>query len=418
MAEVQTDQRITQEWLQGFLADRISQAFAEERAANMARGSRILQAGGAGRFAPPLPYDDAQRIAERGQYDDRGMTFAGVVRALKVAQSAGASDRLAFAKEWAAKNQGYNPAIAQALDTTSFTDGGALVPAAVVSEIVEFLRPASVFRSLGPNFDRFQPGGGYEIGRITDGFTASRVGENRAIPLTAATTGNITGSPKKCTGMYVQSSEWMRRASADADRILRNDLARAITQRQDLDYIRGDGTQFSVKGIKNIMQSGNSTAATGSPTVAQVFSDLADLWLAIREADFGDTRLGWLWHPRTSIYLWTLLDGQSQPVFRAEMATGQLWNAPYRDTTLIPKNLGGGSNESEIYLANFAGLTVVDGDALRIDMSTEASYTSGATTTSSFQNDQVLVRIIAEDDLVERYPGKTSAMKTAVTWAP
>lgn len=413
MPEIQTDARITQDWLQGMLAEMLGKAFAEEREKNIKAGQQILQNNKGFR---PVAYDSAQAVKDRGRHDDRGLTFAGVVRALRVAQMAGHGDRLGFAKDWAAKNQDYNPAIAQALDSTVFAEGGALVPNATVSEIVEFLRPASVFRSLGPNFGRFQPGGKYEVGRITSGFTASRTGENRSISLTAAETGNIVGSPHDIAAMYVQSKQWMMRANPDADRKLRNDLARAVTQRQDLDYIRGDGTQFSVRGIKNTMQSANSSAATSSPTVAQVFADLGDLVLAIREADFGEESNGWIWAPRTTIFLWTLLDGQSQPVFRAEMAAGKLWNAPYRDTTLVPRNLGGGGDESEIYFANFAGFDVVDGESLKIDVSTEASYTTGGTTTSAFQANQVLTRITGEDDLVELYPGKCSAMKTAVDW--
>lgn len=415
---IQTDGRVTQAWLQDLLAEMLGKALAEERAANIAKGTAIMQRRGSAAFAPPSAYDDDDAVTSRGKHDDRGLTFAGVVRALRVAVKSGSGDKLAFAREWAGKNMAYNPAVAQALDSTTLTDGGALVPAAVIREIVEFLRPASVFRSLGPNFDRFDAGGKYEIARITSGFTASRRGENRAIPLTSPTTGSLTASPHDCTGLYIQSSQWMRRATPDSDRILRDDLARCITQRQDYDYIRGDGSANSVKGIKNLMLAANSTGATSSPTLAQTFTDLGTLWLAIREADFGNPRLGWLWAPRTTVYLWTLLDGQGNPVFRAEMLTGNVWGAPYRDTTQIPKNLGGGGDESEIYLANFAGLTVIDGETIRVDMSSDASIVDGATTHNLFQDDQVAVRMIAEDDLIDRYAGKSAAMLTAVDWTP
>lgn len=409
---------LTLERVTGVITDIVGQAFAEERQRNIANGRQILQSSRSGQLAMPLPSDHPDRIAQAGAYDDRGLTFAGVVRALRVAQMAGAGGPagIAYAKEWAAKNMSYNPAVAQALDTTSFGDGGALVPAAVISEVVEFLRPASTFRSMNPEFGRFEANGKYSIGRIVTGFTASRTGENRSIALTAATTGTIDASPKKCTAMYVTSAEFLRRATPEGDRILRNDLSRSITQRQDLDYWRGDGTQFSVKGVKNTMQSGNSTSATASPTLQQVFDDLGDLWLAIRDADFGGPRLGWGFNPRTTVYLWTRLTTDGHPVFREEMAAGTLWGAPYRDTNLIPRNLGGGGNESEIYLVNFAGLVVLDGENIELAMSDQASYTSGSDQVSAFEKGQILTRAIAYDDLLDRYPGKTAAMKTAVTW--
>ncbi len=413
-ATVLTDDRVTREWVQGLFTELAGKVAGEMREANMARGRQMLAQGGVS--APPLAFSDPAAIAQRGAYDDRGLAFAGVVRAMNIAKRDGGG--LTQAKDWAAKHMGYNPAVAQAFDTTTFENGAAVTQPALIQEVLEFLRPNSVFRSLGPNFASFQNGGGFKIARMLTGLTASRVGENRAIPLSSATFGNITAEPKKVAGMYAQSEEFLRHATPDTDRILRNDLASAITERQDLDYIRGTGTAFSVKGLENLAQSGNIFTATATPTIAQITTDLAKLWLAIRTANFKDVRLGWLWHPRTTVFLWTRLDANSQPVFREELMTGNLWTAPYRDTTLIPTNLGGGGLESKIYMANFAGLTVVDGQALRIDVSNQASYSVGGQTVNAFEQDQIAVRIIAEDNLVERYPGKCEAVLDAVTWAP
>ena len=97
------------------------------------------------------------------------------------------------------------------------------------------------------------------------------------------------------------------------------------------------------------------------------------------------------------------------------MANMMLRGYPVKKTTQIPVNLGGGSDESEIYFADFADVVVGEVPGLILGVSTEASYTSGSSTVSAFQNDQTLILAIERHDMNLRHLESVGVM-TGVTW--
>jgi hypothetical protein len=82
----------------------------------------------------------------------------------------------------------------------------------------------------------------------------------------------------------------------------------------------------------------------------------------------------------------------------------------------ISSNLGGGSNESELYLADFAHVVVGEQQGIELAISTEAAYRdAGGTLQGSFSRDETVIRAIAKHDFAMRHLPAV-AILTGVTW--
>lgn len=355
--------------------------------------------------------DPTANRGKDGAPDDRGMRLAGIIMAL--AKFDNDVDRAAAFIE-----QRYHPQDAEimqrALAAGSFADGGALIIGEVADGIVELLRPASVFRSLNPvNLPMNE--GSITIRKLTGGATASYGEENEDATPSQQTTGNLVLTSKKLLTLVPVSNDLMRSPSAGADTMVRDDVVAAMAQRFDLAAIRGTGFSSTPKGLRYWAPAGNLLPANGTVNLANVTDDLRDLVLLLRSANVRMIRPGWIFSPRTELFLMTIRDGNGNYAFREEMMRGLFWGWPWKSTTQIPENLGGGGNESEIYLADWADVILGEQEGLMIDTSNEASYVESGTTKSAFSRDQTVVRAIQLHDTGMRHDASIAVM-TAVLW--
>lgn len=296
--------------------------------------------------------------------------------------------------------------------------GGFLVPEDVSSEIVELLRPASVVMRMNPVVIDM-PNGNMTINRLATGVTAGYIGEQQNLPPTGATFGQLVLSAKKLAALIPISNDLMRAASTAVDRIVRDDAVTALGVRMDLAFIRGAGTQFTPKGLRN-QHTGTAFATThvltmtATPTLATATTDAGRLELALLNNDVTMIRPGWLMAPRVAMWLRNLRDGNGNIGF-PEMAQGLWRGKPFAETTQIPINLGGGT-ESEIYLADFAHVVVGEHMGIEIAMSTEAAYAdSGGTVRAAFSRDETVMRAIAQHDIGLRHLPAVAILQ-GVTW--
>ena len=137
--------------------------------------------------------------------------------------------------------------------------------------------------------------------------------------------------------------------------------------------------------------------------------------MALRNANVRMIRPGWLFSPRTEHYLMTIRDGNGNFAFREDMLAGKLWGYPFGVTTQIPDNLGGGSDESEIYLVDMADSVIAESTNLIIDVSSEAAYHDGGNVVSAFSLDQTVIRVIASHDFGMRHDASVAVL-SAVKW--
>lgn len=196
--------------------------------------------------------------------------------------------------------------------------------------------------------------------------------------------------------------------------MVRDDLTEAINMRRDLATIRGDGVSNTPMGLRYLADSANVFAANGTVNLANVTTDLSSMMLRLEEANIPMIRPGWIFAPRIKHYLMTVRDGNGNFAFKDEIMAGTLMGAPFRTTSQVPRNLGGGT-ESEVYFADWAQVLYGDTFQLILDVSTEASYMDSGTLVSAFSRDETVVRVISEHDTGLRHDLAVSIL-TGVTW--
>lgn len=353
---------------------------------------------------------DGARIHGTERDPDKGEMVARIIRVLAAARC-----NVRDARE-IARNEWNDPLLARAMAASTGSAGGFLVPEQYSAELIELLRPSAVVRSLNP-VTVPMPGGNITLPKLTGGGSASYVGENQNIAKTEAKVGQIRFSARKLAALVPISNDLIRFSSPQADAVVRDDLVAALAEREDLAFILDDGTQDAPKGMRYWAPSGNLVAANATVNLANVTADLGNLVLKLKGANVRMIRPGWIISPRTEQYLMTVRDGNGNYAFRDEMLQGRLWGWPFGVTSQIPENLGGGSNESEVYLVDFADAVIAEVPGLIIDVSSEAAYFDGANVVAAFSLDQTVIRVIEQHDFGMRHDASVAVL-TGVTWAP
>jgi HK97 family phage major capsid protein len=325
-----------------------------------------------------------------------------------IAAGKGDPDRaISMAKSW--YDEPTFQSMKKTLTASSFTGGGATVPTAESSEIIEFLRAASVVRRLNPTTVPM-PNGNLTISKMTGGATATYVSEAFSAVSSQPTFGQLNLSAKKLITIVPISNDLLRFANPQFDTMVRQDAIAAMAARQDLAFIRGDGTAATPKGLKFWTPAANVETVNAIPALATVTTDLGTLIGDLLNADVRMLRPAWIFAPRTYIYLTTLRDGNGNFAFRNEMLqggmfNGTLWGYPYGVTTAIPINLAvTGTAESEIYFVDMADAIVADAYDMQVSVVDGAAYYNAAgTLTGGFSQDETVLKITSAHDFGMRH---------------
>ncbi len=345
--------------------------------------------------------------------DHLGLKFGSCMRAYANARNAGTgiSGAVDIMKRW---DKDVAKAWEKALSASDATGGGFLVPPQYSQEIIEFLRPASVIRKLGPMMVPM-PTGTIRIPKVTSGASASYIGENVNLPKSQQQFGQVTLTFKKEGVLVPISNDLIRYSSPGADAIVRDDLVRAMAQAESNAMLRGDGIS-GPKGMLNWCLDANKVNANGTVSLANVTIDLGKLIVSLMNNNIPMTKPVWIWAPRTWNYLMTVQTANGQFPYRDELMRGTFWGWAYGTTTQVPiNNAEVGTAESEVYLADFADFALGESQSLIVDASQEAAYHDGTNVVAAFSQDQTVIRCIAEHDFVARRQ-ESVAMLKRVNW--
>jgi HK97 family phage major capsid protein len=278
------------------------------------------------------------------------------------------------------------------------------------------LRPKSVVRALGARTMPL-PNGNLTIPRLKGGAVVGYIGADTDIPTTEQQFDDLQLSAKKLAALVPLANDLLKYSGVNpnVDQIVINDLTAAIGAREDKAFIRDDGTANTPKGLRFWALAANVIEASDASTLQLIETDLNKSILALENADANLTEPGWIMAPRTFRFLEGLRDGNGNKVY-PELAQRMLKGYPVGKTTQIPINLGVGTNESEIYFADFGDLFIGEAETLEIDYSKEATYKDGeGNVISAFQRDQTLIRVIAKNDFGPRHV-ESIAVLSAVKW--
>lgn len=284
------------------------------------------------------------------------------------------------------------------------TSGGFLVPEEASREFIEYLRHLSVIRP----YARIIPVNGSLTMPVQTGGTAgSYIGENEDDNAQDLQFGQRKFDPKKERGLVVTSNDLIRNSSPEADMIIRDDLAGALAETQDLNFIRGTGVGAGPKGIRYWAAAAavNNGSGTTSAAIELDLSQMVARMAAGYKLQLGALR--WLMPSRTYYKLYTLrhvigTDPVSLVFPEIRGNPPMLLGWPVSQTNQIPITLGGGT-ETEIYLVNMSDVMIGDEAGITIAVSDTAAYRdSTGTLQSAFSRDQTVIRAIAKHDLQVR----------------
>ena len=331
---------------------------------------------------------------------------------LAMSVAAGAGD-LQLAEQFAAKEIG-DADVAMAISTAAGS-GGALVPESFHSEVIELLRPRTVIRRLGARSVPL-PNGNLTMPRMAGGATASYVGEGADAKATGANFDDVKLSAKTMITIVPMSNQLIGNAGYNVEQLVLGDMLSAMAVREDKAFLRDDGTDNTPTGFKAIATAASRTKPwSGTATLEAIDAFLDGLILMLMASDSLMINPGWALSPRSYMKLFGLRDGNGNKVY-PELAQGLLKGYPVAHTNTIPVNLGAGTNESEIYFADFNDVVIGEQDNMTIDFSREATYVdSTGTLVTAFSRNQSVLRLVANHDIGFRHP-EGLALGTGVTW--
>jgi HK97 family phage major capsid protein len=290
-------------------------------------------------------------------------------------------------------------------------EGGALIPQDFMADLIELLRSLTAVRGASP-MEVGMPMGNLTIPRLAGGATANYQNEMDDIAISQERFDDVNFSAKKLTAMVPVSNDLIRRSPIGVEEIVRDDLVQTIARREDLAFLRGDGTDKGPIGMRHLVLPANLITVTAMPATPgpgdQLTAILAGASAAILALQNGMSRMirpVWIMSPTIARFIATARDQVGGFYFKDEIAAGRFEGYPIRLTQQIPTNLvmTTYTKASEIYFVDMADFVIADTYNVVVDASDVAAYNDGVSMVSAFQRDQSLFRVIAEHDVNMRH---------------
>ncbi|MFU5560286.1 phage major capsid protein [Pseudomonas aeruginosa] len=260
-----------------------------------------------------------------------------------------------------------------AATTSHATWAGPLVgdETSVFADFVEYLRPQTILGRFGTNGIPSLRRVPFRVPLIgqTSGGDGYWVGEGQAKPLTKFDFERKTLEPLKVANIAVATMEVIRDSSPAADGIIRDQLAAALRERLDIDFI--DPAKAAVAGVSpaSILNGVAGIPSSGN-TADDVRADIRALFNVFIAANNAPTSGVWLMPATTALALSLMQNPLGQAEFPGiSMTGGELFGLPVIVSEYIPTSSAGAVvalvNASDIYLGDEGGVD--------LSMSTEAS---------------------------------------------
>lgn len=252
----------------------------------------------------------------------------------------------------------------------------------VFADFVEYLRPMTIIGRFGTNGVPSLRSVPFRVPLIsqTGGGAGYWVGEGKAKPLTAFDFSRTTLDELKVANIAVVTEELLRKSSPSADAILRDQLAAALRDRMDADFI--DPTNSGSSGIKPAsIVNGTSAVGNASGTTADdVRADLASLISAYANADNPLESGVLIMRQSVAIQISMMRNALGQQEFPA---LGRNGGTIEGFPVLTTNHIGTDSAGSYIVMVNAGDVYLGDEGGVMVDMSREASLEMADTTTGT-----------------------------------
>lgn len=393
----------TKEKLTDFVKEIAGKAVAEVMKENQAKGAEEREKQGAGGLPPHLLAQlqlAASATVAKAKQDGPGRAFAGAIRALYATSKAASDDRPSVAAKWA-EEKGGRPELAKALNTATQVEGGFLIEDVVSDDFIELLRASTVITALGARMIPIPDAGTLTIPAITAGSTGGWIGEGEDIQTSQPTFGAKAMRAHTYASLVPFSNKLLRGTQGAVEEFVRDDIEQDVGVALETAYLKGSGSNAQPKGLYLI---GVKTNSPGD-TLDNVIAALTGCMTRMGEANLPMRKLGWGLSWAVWQHLFTRRDGVGGFIFMDEMRGGTLLGQPFRTSTLMRSDLGGGGDQTEFALFELNQVLVGRPDQIVVDVSDTASYKLGSgEVVSAYQRMEHLVRTAVHTDVQVRHP--------------
>jgi HK97 family phage major capsid protein len=314
--------------------------------------------------------------------------------------------------------------VARALNSSVTGEGGGLIPQDFMADLIELLRAMTAVRGASPT-EVGMPMGNLTIPRLAGGATAAYQNELDDIGISQERFDDVNFAAKKLTAMVPVSNDLIRRSPIGVEEIVRDDLTQTIARREDLAFMRGDGTDKGPVGMKSLCMAANRITVAAMPAtpgpgdaLTAILAGASAAILALQNGMSRMIRPTWFMHPTIARFISLARDQVGGFYWKDEIEAGRWEGYPIRLTQQIPTNLvvSTYTKGSEIYFCDMADFVIADTYNVVVDASDVAAYNDGTGMVSSFQRDQSLFRVISEHDCNMRHLQSLAVLLTQ-DWA-
>lgn len=256
----------------------------------------------------------------------------------------------------------------------------------VFADFVEFLRKQTILGRFGAN-------GIPDLRRVpfrvpligqTSGGSGYWVGEGKAKPMTKFDFERKTLEPLKVANIAVATMETLRDSSPSAETIIRDQLAAALRERMDIDFI--DPAKAASAGVSPAsITNGVAAIPSTGDTADDVRADIKAVFGQFIADNNAPTSGVWVMPATTALSLSLMQNPLGQAEFPGiSMNGGVLFGLPVIVSEYVPTVSGGAYvvlvNASDIYLADEGGIAVDMSQEASLEMSDAPANTSDTPT--------------------------------------
>jgi HK97 family phage major capsid protein len=263
------------------------------------------------------------------------------------------------------------------LSRTDGSGGFAVPPLWLMSQYIDLARAGRAYANLCNG--QPLPGGtdSINIPKMSTGTaTAIQTADNGAVAETDMTDTSVQAPVRTIAGQQDVAIQLLDQSPISFDQVIFRDLVADYATKLDLQVISGSGSAGQVTGVR--ATSGITTIAytTGSPTVAQLYSKIADAVQRVHTTRFmPPTAI--VMHPRRWAWFLAASDSAGRPLVvpdagnpmnavatlgavAAEQVVGQMHGLPVVTDPSMPTTLGAGTNEDVIHVVRASDLLLFE----------------------------------------------------------
>jgi HK97 family phage major capsid protein len=267
----------------------------------------------------------------------------------------------------------------RALTTVNGAGGEFVPPLWLESQFVKLARPARITGNLVPTQPLPAGTDSISIPKVSTGTTvAQQTTQNTGVSNTDLATTSVNSPVITLAGGQTLSLQLIEQSPLNVDDIVLADLAAAYAQQYNSQILSGAGGAGNITGILTLAGTNAITYTQASPTAALLYSQIANAVQTVHTNRFlpPDTII---MHPRRWAYLLAASDTTGRPLVvpsanspmnawadQGEVAAqgyvGSIQGLPVYVDSMIPTNLGAGTNQDQIIVARMADLMGWEGN--------------------------------------------------------